>query len=364
MSRRRAELLDSAVWKRQSVSGEFIETMRDKGNARIPADLPATNLFIPSTSNKRSSLSKDAKAAWEKQQTIGRPTTADNAINVSISPHIQKDSGSTPLLPFVSPFSVQQVSPDTILDEIDKAEMQLTYSQARLKAAGWSKDGNTNAISRTFPLRSPDRRSSQGLELKETEGLKDERHVERMRTNQMTGDQKAADVIQASSRKAEFIKMQREMVEEKLMRLRKAHGYQDNEPVEKPLPSIKAALDALAGLTSEADDDDALAELIAEEDKSPQRKKSLSFLPQTKDRSGLAFPVSEDGTVERPGNRLKSKLMFRESLKKKNMEFASTHIAGMSFSALHGFRSNAASPVGGRASASRKRWKRMEQVIQ
>jgi hypothetical protein len=247
---------------------------------------------------------------------------------------------------------------------MDKPETQMTYSQARLQAAGWSKDGNTNAVSRTFPLRSPDRRSSQGLELKATEGLKDERHVERMRTNQMTGDQKAADVIQASSRKAEFIKMQREMVEEKLLRLRKAHGYQDNEPVEKPLPSIKAAMDALAGRTSEADDDDALAEIIAEEEKSPQRKKSLSFLPQTKDQSGLAFPVAEDGTVERPGNRLKSKLMFRESLKKKNMEFASAHIAGMSFSALHGFRANAASPVGGRVSASRKRWKRMEQVIQ
>jgi hypothetical protein len=105
MSRRRAELLDAAVWKRQSVSGEFIETIRDKGNARIPADLPATNLFIPSPSKMRSSLSKDAKAAWKKQQTNARPTTADNAINASTSPHIQNESGSTPLLPFVSPFS-------------------------------------------------------------------------------------------------------------------------------------------------------------------------------------------------------------------------------------------------------------------
>lgn len=348
-----------AAWKRQSATDEFLGNVVNSRDKRIPSDLPATNLFIPkSPSQQKRSSSSNAelsKNAWERQQ--GRPSTADNS--VIMSPQMAKDSNSTPLLPvFASPFAAPD---DKTLDAMSKDDMQLTYTQARLKASGqWTKEGNTNAVSRTFPLRS-DPRALVGLEGNQDEDEKDDRHVERMRTNQMTGDQKAADVIQSAGRKAEFIKMQREIVEEKLSRLRKTPGYQDSEPVEKPLPDLKAALNALVGVSSELDD--SLARLIAEEDKAaPQRKKSLSFHPnQDEDGSESALAVHTTGPLERPGERLKSKVMFRESLKKKNMEFANLAIAGMSFSALHGYRSHAGSPLGNNKS-SRLRWNKMDQV--
>lgn len=106
------------------------------------------------------------------------------------------------------------------------------YSDARLKeAAGfWTKESYTNTVSRTFPLGSGPRPSQPT----------DDRHVERLRTNQMTGEQKVSDVISSSSRKADFIRMQREIVEEKIARLRKdAGGYTDLTPDNKPLPDIK-----------------------------------------------------------------------------------------------------------------------------
>ena len=317
MSRKRVELLEQSRFKRQTATQEFLASITSSRSSSVPSDLPATNLFIPSirggSAQKRNSLSHLGHAHDNQQST--RPATTDGTTPRMHA--IEEHSTNTPLLPDIS-----KANPGKLLtDDMTKEEMQLTYGQARLQQATgvWTKEGNTNSVSRTFPLGT--RRSSE-----QNSGLAD-RHVERLRTNQMTGEQKVADVINSSSRKADFIRMQREIVEEKISRLKKVPGtgYSDSTPVEKPLPDLKTALKSLhLGLNRngseleddfnhDPDDDEEEMEVVGTQGKAgvEGKKSTLSFFLKKATTAG-----TPDHEVEhqRPGKRLKSKLLFQVRL--------------------------------------------------
>ena len=139
----------------------------------------------------------------------------------------------------------------------------------------------------------------------------------------MTGEQKVADVINSTSRKAEFIRMQREIVEEKISRLKKVPGYSDLSPVEKPMPDLKVALNSLhLGMSRngselednsnhDPDDDDDDEMDVGSKRKAEGKKSTLSFLLK---KATSADPPDQEEECQRPGDRLKSKLLFQVRL--------------------------------------------------